>query len=732
MQPSYDAVLVTISLLIATFAAYVTLDLARRAHAGHGGFATQWKVGGAVVMGSGIWAMHFVGMLAMSLPIDLGYDGLVTLVSWVAAVTTSAIALDIATRPQLTRSLLACGALAMGGGICAMHYIGMAAIQLEPGIRWHWLLVAASALIACGAAAVALLVFFWMRRLSGAAARYAQFGASVVMGVAISGMHYTGMAAAGFDAGTICLSAGELKGHNVGVLVVVASAALLSIALFTSALDLRLSARAAELSASLSQANQHLLEANDQLRRLAFLDPLTGVANRALFDDRLRHALDRVERVNGGSATNGTTTAPAAGATRARLAILFIDVDGFKPVNDSYGHGVGDEVLVGVAQRLSGLLRNTDTLARIGGDEFVLLLEDLGDLADAIKVANRGLAAMARPFEIVGREVTLSCSIGLVVYPDQGQRGNLLANADAAMYSAKQRGGARFVVFDDQMSVDVAGQVELQEDLRHAPARGQLQLHYQPKIDCDSHAIHGVEALLRWDHPTRGRVSPLTFIPIAERFGLIDLLGRWVIDEACRQLAQWAREGLWLCVSINLSPHQLRQVDTVDCIRAAIRRHGIDADQLVCEITESAAMDVADETQQVLRALAETGVDLSIDDFGTGHSSLARLRLLRPHELKIDRSFVKDLPDSTDARVVVDAVIRLAHALGLRVVAEGVETRAQAELLCELGCDELQGYYFARPMAAAELTGRTLRTSDGAQAVEFARQTLSRPARAAQ
>jgi diguanylate cyclase len=382
----------------------------------------------------------------------------------------------------------------------------------------------------------------------------------------------------------------------------------------------------------------------------------------------------------------------------AKLALLFVDLDGFKPINDSFGHAAGDAVLRQVADRLRVMVREADTLARLGGDEFVLLIDDVTGIPDAVVTAQRVLRALAQPFEVGTRQVSLSGSVGVVVFPDHTASDKLLASADAAMYAAKRAGGSTYAVFEPHMHDDAGGQLELLQDLREAVARGQLCLHYQPKVDSRSGQVRSVEALLRWRHPRHGMVSPAEFVPLAERFGLIVAIGGWVINEACRQVAVWAAEGRRLRVSINLSAYQLRQPDIAARIGGAIARHGLAPDQLVCEITESAVMENTQTTQAVLEELGRHGVKLSIDDFGTGYSSLAKLRRMRAHELKIDREFVADVARDADARAIVDAIVRLGHALGLRIVAEGVETVEQRDALVALGCDELQGFLFAKPL----------------------------------
>lgn len=694
LQPHYDSGIVALSGLVAVYAAYVALDLARRVHTRDRWTSLCWSTCGALVLGSGIWSMHFTGMLAMSLPIPLGYDPLHTALSWVAAVVASTVALRAAARDHLTRTGLATGSLAVGTAICAMHYIGMGALIMAPPIVWNPWLVAASAAIALTASGVALALFFAMRRLSGTRARLLQVLAALVMGLAIAGMHYTGMAAATFPTDTVCLSTNGIGGQYLTRIVVFAALTLLSFTLLTSVLDARLREHAAHLASSLDVAHMELKDANAELQRIAFHDALTGLPNRALLSERLKRALERVER----------RRRHASACRTFRLALLFIDLDGFKPVNDSYGHASGDSVLLDFADRLAAIAGPGDTPARVGGDEFVLLIEDLGEPDDALRIAERVVEAASKPFSLPMRSVTLSCSVGVVIHPDDPVSGRLMNAADAAMYTAKQAGGGRYALYEPHMQTEATDQLELQQDLRAAVERGELRVDYQPEIEARSGKLHGFEALLRWQHPTRGTVSPTLFVPLAERFGLMDSIGDWLINAVCCQLASWQALGLRYPVAINLSANQLRQPDLARRIGEHLSRYHVDSALLHCEITESVAMEDVLRTQRAVGELSALGVKLSIDDFGTGYSSLAYLLRLRVHQLKIDRSFVQDLTRSGDARTIVATVIQLAHSLGLEVVGEGVETSAQQDALTELGCDYLQGFRVARPMPASALS----------------------------
>ena len=415
------------------------------------------------------------------------------------------------------------------------------------------------------------------------------------------------------------------------------------------------------------------------------IDTLTRLPTRADFEDRLAAQVARAD------------------ASKTTLALLFIDLDGFKPVNDNFGHASGDLVLKQVGERLRSLSRADDALTRIGGDEFVLMATGNPTQEAVSQVARRLIESVSRPYAIGDREVVISCSIGIVLYPESGAHTKLIARADAAMYEAKRSGGGCYCFYTPAMDEDSRNKFDLVSDLRQALERREMELFYQPKIDARSGQVTAAEALLRWKHPKRGMVPPATFIPLAERHGLITMLGNWVIEDACRQARRWRDRGLRMRVAINLSSLQMRQEDIVERIVGALQRNKVHPSLLTCEITESVAMEDTKATQETFRRLGKAGIHLSIDDFGTGYSSLSYLRRLPAEEMKIDRSFVTDLEDSADARSVVDAVIKLAHALSLRVVAEGVENPRQQQILMEMGCDEMQGYLFAKPMSARAL-----------------------------
>jgi diguanylate cyclase (GGDEF)-like protein len=671
---SYSSSLVLISLCVAILASYTALDLTGRIATATGRSAYLWMSGGALAMGIGVWSMHFIGMLAFRLPIELGYDLGLTAFSLLIAVLSSGFALWLVSQPSLPGLQLGFGALIMGAGIACMHYTGMAALRMLPGIDYDPALFGASLLIAVGASAAALWIAFRLRKHTPYV-RQIRGLAAVVMGFAIVGMHYTGMAAANFPEDSFCGAlAGGLRGESLVYLVLITTVAVLAVALLTSVLDARLDARTAELARSLTLANQ-------ELTQLALHDTLTDLPNRTLLADRIEQAIAKVTEQGG------------------CFALMFIDLDGFKPVNDAFGHHVGDLLLKAVAARLRGHLHSQDTLARIGGDEFVLLVE-LREPDDAMGVAVKQVNLVSRPFRVAEHDLQLSASLGIVLYPGNGQdQHELLRNADAAMYHAKSAGKNGYSFFDVSMNSNARQQLQLLQDLRQALLQGEFRLHYQPKFDAQARQPIGAEALLRWEHPQHGLLLPDRFIGIAEKTGLIIPIGDWVLDEACRQMRQWLDQGCegWR-MAVNLSAIQFCHAGLVDSVARALQQNGLPANCLTLEITETTAMHDADASLAVLQRLSDMGVDLSIDDFGTGYSSLMYLKRLPANELKIDRGFVRDLEQDSDDAAIVSAIVALGQALGLRIVAEGVETDRQQDFLTRLGCDSLQGYLLGQPL----------------------------------
>lgn len=678
MVGTYNYWMVVLSIAVAILASYAALNLATRITASKGATARAWLLGGAFSMGTGIWSMHFLGMLAFSLPIPMGYDVPVTLLSMLIAILVSGFALYVVSRETLRWPRLLLAGTLMGTGIAAMHYTGMAAMQMSPPIAYNPLLFATSIVIAIAASLAALWIAFTLRDNFGWM-RYAQLGAAVIMGFAITGMHYTGMAAARFAPNSICLASPLADNSWMAGTIAALTFIILCATLALSVLDARMASKTARMVESLKAAN-------DELQRLALHDPLTKLPNRVLLEDRLNQALVHSQRHN------------------TVFAILFVDLDRFKTVNDSLGHFIGDALLRAVAARLQNLVRAEDTVSRLGGDEFVVLLQEIASVADAVATADKILEGLGLVFRVHAHELFITPSIGISVFPAHGQNAQtLLTSADAAMYSAKKLGRNNAQIFAPEMNTSFPERLKLENDLRQALKRREFELHYQPKVDIQLGRIVGMEALLRWKHPDRGLVSPIDFIPLAEETGLIVPIGGWVLEEACNQNKAWQNMGLGkLSVAVNISAVQFRQKDLLETIAFALTKSGLAPEYLEIEITESTVMHNASEAIVTLERLRKSGVMISIDDFGTGYSSLSYLKSFPISTLKIDRSFIREISEDTSDAAIVRAIIGLAHNLRLRVVAEGVETRQQLDFLRSLESDEYQGYYFSRPIPASE------------------------------
>ncbi|MEJ5069737.1 EAL domain-containing protein [Enterobacter sp. MYb186] len=670
----YDQLLVVISFVVAILASYTALNMAGRVVGSTGVAARIWLTGGGIAMGIGIWAMHFIGMLAMDVSMRLNYNLPQTALSMFIAIGASLFALWLVSRDHLRRRRLSTGAVILGTGIVAMHYTGMAALQVEPAIVWDMRWVALSVVIALLASLAALWLTFRLRR-DAAQVALMRAGAAVLMGVAIAGMHYTGMKAAQFPV-QIHMHHQGVNGSWLAVLVSVVALSILGITLLVSMFDARLQARTALLASSLAEANR-------ELAQLALHDTLTRLPNRVLLEDRLEQAINKADREG------------------KLFALLFMDLDGFKAVNDAYGHDTGDKLLVAVTERLEQPLKGQYTLARIGGDEFVLLAE-IDTPNDAASLASSLVHAIDQPFSLELYDLMVTLSVGIAIYPHDGKnQRELMFNADAAMYHTKHMGRNGYHFFQPSMNTLAQKQLQLMNDLWLAQERQELHLVYQPKFQAPVGPIVGFEALLRWQHPSQGLLSPDQFLPLAEKSGLIIPIGNWVIDEACRQLRVWHLEGHteW-SMAVNLSTLQFEQPQLVDTVMNSLARHRIPPHTLILEVTETTAMNNPDESVRVLTELTQAGVKASIDDFGTGYSSLLYLKKLPACELKIDRAFVKDLNGEGDDATIVSAIVALAKTLNLKVVAEGVETQEQQTFLTELGCNTLQGYLLGKPVSA--------------------------------
>ncbi|WP_277971979.1 putative bifunctional diguanylate cyclase/phosphodiesterase [Pantoea agglomerans] len=669
---TWDSVLICVSLIVVFIASFTALDTAGRVAVSRGWSARFWLLVGGIAMGIGVWAMHFIGMLAMMMPMMMRYDTRLTILSLLVAILASVLAFGQTVGGlHLTRQRLLRGTLILGAGVVVMHYLGMYALLIEPQPEWNALLVALSVLIAFVASGLALWLAFHLRQ--GDHHLMLMRGlASLVMGIAIAGMHYVGMAAAEFSHSSMMQPHG-VSNAGLAVWVTLITLTILGVTLLSSMLDAQL--RAARLATRLNRANQ-------ELRQLAMHDNLTTLPNRVMLEQKLDLAIKQ------------------AMLNEHRFAVIYMDLDGFKAVNDTWGHHVGDRLLVAVAERLCSQLSNTMLLVRLGGDEFVLMAEC--DISAARQLAQKLVKVISSPFELDRYVLHVSLSAGIAIFPLHGRnRQELLFNADAAMYHTKHSGRNGWCLFEPAMSAATQHQLELANDLWEAIEREQMRLFYQPKFCSGGTRLMGFEALLRWQHPQRGLLTPELFLPRAEKTGQIIALGNWVIGEASRQLRIWHSQGHsdWT-VSVNLSALQFHQRDLLTILTQTLARYQLPGSALMLEITEAIAMRDPAFSQQRIRELQQAGVSVAIDNFGIGYANLLHLKDLDASELKIDRSFINCLRPGSEDATVVSAMLTLAQSLNLRMVAEGVETEEQQHLLTSLGFDALQGYLLGKPTPA--------------------------------
>ncbi|MHB1606130.1 MAG: putative bifunctional diguanylate cyclase/phosphodiesterase [Leptospirales bacterium] len=680
MTGNYSSSLVILSVIIAILAAYSTFALASRITDTTGKTKLLWLWGGACSMGLGIWSMHFIGMLALRLPVPVSYSVWITLLSLLIAVVVSGFALHIVSRSRLGTKKLIMGSSVMGFGVAGMHYTGMLAMSMGLSIRYNPLLFTASILIAIVASGAALRIVFILRQGKTDNLQRKRLLSAVMMGVAIAGMHYTGMAAAIFPSGMKGTHGQFFDNTWLSVTIGLATFGILTVTLILSLVDSHLASRTAGLLGSLKSANE-------ELHYLALHDGLTKLPNRTLLEDRVEQAIRH------------------AGRQSESFSLIFLDLDRFKPINDYIGHHSGDKLLQKVATQLSGTLRSEDTVARIGGDEFVIMLHNVKDPQKVHEMAQRLQGAISGSFLIDDQPVSISASLGISMYPNDGRTFQaLLVNADSAMYHAKSKGPNNIAFFSEEMNANANLRIELENDLRRAIQNDEFTLHYQPKVTFQTGSIESVEALIRWKHPTRGLLSPLQFIPLAEETGLIVPLGTWVIREACRENMAWQKAGLpRFRMAVNLSALQFLRQDLSVIIMEALLETGLDPDCLEIEITESLLMHDPEEAMKTLSEIRSKGVHVAIDDFGTGYSSFSYLKRFPLDKLKIDRSFILEIEKNPNDAAIVRTIITLGHSLNLRVIAEGVETEGQMAILRTMGCDAYQGFYKTRPLPPDQL-----------------------------
>ncbi len=774
--------LVALAGVICLFAAWTALSLTDRARAAFGRGRALWTAAGALATGGGVWATHFVAMLAFQPNVPIGYDLGVTALSVALAVGLTGVGLGVNLRGGILPALGGGGLL--GAAIGAMHYTGMAAVRAPATLSYDSGLVAASLVIGGVGAAAALAL------TAGRGGLPRRAVAAGLLTAGICGLHFTAMAAARLIPTEALLVPSPTAPTGLAAAVAAITMMILVLSLAGSIVDQRLATRAAREAARLrasetrfrqlaevtfegiaihaegrvldvNRAMTRLLghapeeiigfpvlnfvapthheevrraaatphqpreiallhadgsvvdveilaetiehdgrparvvavrdlrerkQAEERLRHMAHHDLLTQLPNRALFNDRLDQALAQAER-DGGA-----------------VAVLCLDLDRFKAVNDLLGHHGGDALLQQVAQRLLRAANDQDTVARFSGDEFVVLQTRIAQPAGAEAAAKRMVAALGAPFDLDGQPVLIGTSIGIALYPQDARAGeDLLRNADTALYRAKADGRGTYRFFEAEMDARLQERRRLERDLQQALLGNQLAVHFQPLGDCSTQAIVGFEALVRWNHPERGQVAPSDFIPMAEETGLIVPLGEWVLREACREAVRWPDS---IRVAVNLSPVQFRHADLAERVIAILKDTGLPPERLELEVTEGVLIDDSARALSTLKALKQAGIRISLDDFGTGYSSLSYLQSFPFDKIKIDRSFIGNMPTNEDSRSIVRAIIALARSLRITVTAEGVETEEQLRLLRSEDCNQVQGYLLGRPAPAGDVSAR--------------------------
>lgn len=685
---SWDPVLIAISYLVAFIASFVALDSAGKIPLSSRKAALFWRMAGGISLGIGIWSMHFIGMLSMQMPMMMRYDLWLTLASLGVAVIASTTALDIAVagkKRSLFRPIVATAILS--AGVVSMHYIGMAALMLDGSIIWDRRIVGLSVVIAVVASGTALWLAF---RLRDKGVFIERLLAALVMGAAICAMHYTGMSAAHYPemSHTLPGGIGEL---GLSIWVSVTTLCLLGVMLIISLVDSH--RRTGRLTDNLRQLNR-------QLELQARFDALTGLANRHQMDIRMQDCLR------------------SALLSNRQFAVIFLNVDHFKRVNDTWGHSVGDELLITVAQRITSRLTREMTLARLGGDAFILLVPECDD--DKLNVLLASLLEdVRRPLSICGHTLSTTISAGVSLYPQDGETlHELKLKADAALHHVKDDGRNGWAHYRSEMSTAIPAKPGFLQELSQALERDQFELWYQPTWYAQEKTIHGFEALLRWRHPEQGVVLPGLFIPSLEQTGLIIPVGNWAIEAACRQLHFWTEQGFsqWT-LSLNLSPVQFEQPDIFHIVSSMLEKYSLSPSRLILEVTESTALKNLDRSIELLNAFNHAGITVSIDDFGTGYSNLLMLSVLPAKELKIDKSFVTSMLENEKSYKLVETIMSIARTMEMNVVAEGIETQEQQEVLTRLGCDYLQGYLFSRPLPAEQVPWLLLQINSDRQII---------------
>ncbi|WP_334074263.1 MULTISPECIES: putative bifunctional diguanylate cyclase/phosphodiesterase [Paenibacillus] len=660
MEGIYNYYIVALSCLIAVLASYSALSISARISRASGGVRFFWTLAGSFVMGTGIWATHFVGMQAVHLGMEVRYDWWLTTFSMGVSMISSWVAFYITLPKKVGRKTLILGSGVMGGGIVLMHYIGMEAMIMPARLSYDPVYVILSAGIAVGASYMALILFLRFRNKPGGSGL--KWASALAMGVAVCGMHYTGMKAARFLGDPGMRMTNE---HVVDLVLLYGVTVVILIILSVSWTAIFL--------------DRFVLES------MAYRDTITGLPNRNEMNRFLHTVSDRDS-----------------------LGVLFLDLDQFKSINDTLGHSVGDLLIGHVGRRLLRFAGEGREVFRIGGDEFLFIVSPCGE-DRARRLAEQILQCVKQVYFIQGNELYITASIGICLRSSPMADGStLLKSADTAMYRAKSAGKNRYCFYSKEMELQEIRRMELEKDLKKALDNREFYLVYQPKWSVKENRLVGWEALIRWNHPRLGMVSPGEFIPIAEETGLIVPMTRWSLKQACRQCGAWLSRGVRQPVSVNLSVGMFWTGSLHSIISGVLYETGLDPRLLELEITESMVLHDVQEIIRQIERLRDMGVRISMDDFGSGYSSIGLLDRIPLDTLKLDRLFTNDL-EMPAKRAIISAIIQMASNLHLDVIAEGVETGEQVSFLTELGCHVMQGYYYGKPMRVEQIDEWLLR-----------------------
>ena len=676
---NYNLKLTVLSILVGYFAVLLTFSLVSRLYTSEARSKKPLLAFSTLMVGSSLWVIHFLDVLAFPLIQSNGFILGFVVLSWLSALFVAYNVLDISSKKTLPLMTLVTSGVLAGVSSCAIFYFSMTSMQIQPAVTFSPMISAVSALVSIVVAILAIMMMFWLKNYAGEFPNLTKSIFAIMMSLSITGVHLTYNAAIEIPLNAVSNADIYFDTNLLGATIALGFICLLLVTFVIAIFYDKFGYESFKF-------NLFKKENHQEMSDLAMLDTLTQLPNRRAFQQHLESAIKRSSR--------GKDT----------IAVAFIDLDNFKPINDSHGHHVGDEVLVTIAKRLNAAVRGCDLVARIGGDEFVAIIEEIKSEKDIVPIAERIVKSVREAFIINYHQINISASVGIAVYPrDGGDIDKLLICADAAMYRAKSDGKNQFRFFDAEIGLATDQMLEMQKDLRKAIANDEFRLHFQLKIDTRTQAPVGAEALIRWQHPTKGLVMPNTFISAAEKFGLSKHINDWVIEEACRTIGRMQADGIFSNISINLSSQQFRNPSLVDEVIATLDRYHLAHNSLTFEITEAAAIKNQILFDTLLTKFREAGINTAIDDFGTHPSSLAYLQNLKVDELKLDKEFIVDIGTNLQTRAVVDAVIRLAHALDFIVVAEGVETEDQRTALVELGCDQMQGYLFSHPMSEKKL-----------------------------